>query len=179
VKIVLDAGHGGRDPGAVGPSGLEEAEVALAIVTFLYDELRSLDYEVVMTRWSDEFVALPLRCEVANDAGADIFLSVHLNSDGPTAVGIETLYSTTEGKALALPVHKALIKATGDRDRGLKERDNLHVLNGTDMPAILVEVGFISHPDTETKFRSQDYRKLLAKAIRDGLTEFGKEEALA
>jgi N-acetylmuramoyl-L-alanine amidase len=179
MKIMIDAGHGGRDPGAVGPSGLEEAEVALAIAAYLYDELRSLDYEVVMTRWSDEFVALPMRCEMANDAKADIFLSVHLNSNGPSAVGIETLYSTSEGKAVAEPVHKALIKATGDRDRGLKERDNLHVLNGTDMPAILVEVGFISHPDTEKKFRSPDYRKLLAQAIREGLSDFQGEEALA
>jgi N-acetylmuramoyl-L-alanine amidase len=171
MKVALDPGHGGHDPGAVGKAGLEEADTALAIVTFLYDELVLLGHEVVVTRWTDEAVALGLRCSIANDAGADVFVSVHLNSDGPEANGIETLYSSAAGKALAEPIQKALIEATGERDRGLKERDDLYVLNGTVMPAILVEVGFISHPESEQKLAAKDYQLLVAQAIAAGLKE--------
>lgn len=172
TKICLDAGHGGKDPGAVGPSGLKEAPVALAIVEYVSESLKSIGLSVLLTRTSDVFVELIQRCALANNWGADYFVSVHLNSDGPSAVGIETLYKTENGKKLATPIQEEMLKQTGDTDRGLKLRENLAVLNGTRMPAVLAEVGFISHPATEAKFRTDDYRKLLATSITYGIAKF-------
>jgi N-acetylmuramoyl-L-alanine amidase len=169
MKICIDPGHGGKDPGAVGPTGLEEATVALQISLDLAADLESFGWSVALTRSTDVFIELGARCEIANDWGADYFISIHCNSNGPEAVGIETLYKTDSGKLLAIPVQDALITATDDRDRGLKYRDNLYVLNGTRMPAILVEVGFISNPDTEKNLGLLDYQTLLADAIALGL----------
>lgn len=171
MKVALDPGHGGKDSGAVGPAGLEEAWVVLDIARRLEEELIASGFLTCLTRKSDVFVELGQRCEIANDWGADYFVSVHCNSNGPDAVGIETLYKSQKGLKLASPMQRALIEATRDRDRGMKYRHDLHVLNATIMPAILAEVGFISHPATEAKLATEDYRALLAKTIADVLTE--------
>lgn len=172
MTIVVDAGHGGNDTGAVGPTGLEEASTVLLISQYLAGYLLNLDIEVILTRERDTFVTLGDRCAIANDAKANYFVSVHLNSNSSAAVGIETLYKSEAGKDLAVPVQSALIEATGDVDRGLKHRSDLYVLNATAMPAILVEGGFISHPSTETKLKTSDYQMLLANAVGDGIAAF-------
>jgi N-acetylmuramoyl-L-alanine amidase len=172
MKIVIDPGHGGYDSGAVGPAGLTEASVALAIGLKLSEALGAIDINTLMTRTTDVFVELGERCEIANNWAADYFVSVHLNSDGPSAIGIETLYKTNNGKALASPIQRWMIAATGDTDRGLKLRNDLYILNGTNMPAILTETGFISHPATEAKFQTEEYRQLLAEAIAAGIRDF-------
>ena len=82
------------------------------------------------------------------------------------------MYASEAGRELALPIQAKLVGLTGDRDRGIKERNDLAVLNGTDMPAVLVETGFISHPETETKLKTPDYQYLLAEAIVAGINEF-------
>lgn len=169
MKICIDPGHGGKDPGAVGPSGLEEAGVVLVISEYLAADLGSRGVAVKLTRSNDVFIELGARCGIANDWNADYFVSVHLNSDGGSANGIETLYKSTKGEALADSVQKAMVAATGDRDRGLVYRDDLYVLNGTAMPAILAEAGFISNPTFESKFKTDEYRKLIANAICEGL----------
>lgn len=171
-KIVIDAGHGGRDSGAVGPTGLKESIVVLDIAKLVEVGLNKLGLQMRLTRDGDVFVELSRRCRIANEWGANLFISIHLNSDGPTAHGIETLYKTTAGKNLAAPIQVALITATGERDRGLKSRDNLAVLNGTRMPACLAEVGFVSNKETETKFRTLTYKSKIAYAICAGLESF-------
>ena len=171
TKIVIDPGHGGNDSGAGGPTGLEEASVALETSFLIVDLLGEFGYELHMTRMTDVFIELSKRCQIANDWEADYFVSVHYNSNGSTAVGIETLYTSESGKALAKPIQKALIEATGDVDRGLKERDDLYVLNGTDMPSVLLELGFISHPETEKKLRKKEYLHVLANAVVTGIRE--------
>lgn len=169
MKIALDAGHGGSDAGAVGKAGTKESVVNLAICKLLADRLMADGHSIIQTRPREEFVTLSQRCIIANTAKADIFVSVHCNSDGPSAVGVETLYKTERGRALAEPIQKALLTATGDVDRGLKLRNDLAVLNGTSMPACLAEVGFISHPDTEQKLRTASYQQLIANAICNGI----------
>lgn len=173
-KICIDPGHGGKDPGAVGPTGLQEAEVALDLSDRLCDRLGDLGIDTLMTRLANEFIELADRCEIANNWDADYFVSVHLNSNGSTAVGIETLYKSDVGMGLAAPVQEAMVDATGDTDRGLKYRDDLYVLNGTNMPAILVEVGFISHPKTEDKFRTDEYKDIITEAIVSGIASYLK-----
>jgi N-acetylmuramoyl-L-alanine amidase len=172
MKICIDPGHGGKDPGAVGPAGLHEADVALAIGLKLSDNLNAMGVDTLMTRSTDVFIELGTRCKIANDWKADYFVSVHLNSNGRSVAGIETLYKTDKGKALAAPIQEAMVAATGDTDRGLKLRNDLYVLNGTNMPAALAEVGFISNPAFETKFRTDEYRQLLVDAIAAGLADY-------
>ena len=172
MKVAIDAGHGGYDPGAVGPTGLEESKLVLTISKLVADWLEVMKQEVLLTRESDVFVELEQRCDIANSWGADIFVSVHANSNGSTAVGIETLYTTENGMELARPIQEELIKGTGDTDRGLKERNDLYVLNGTLMPATLTEIGFISHPETESKLRTTNYQGLVAGCITRGIATF-------
>src|SRR5215510_3738101 len=172
MKICLDPGHGGNDSGAVGPTGLEEASCVLAISFYVQDLLREYKLETKLTRETDTFVELSTRCTIANGWGADYFVSIHLNSDGPSAQGIETLYVSAKGEALALPIQQSLVDLTGDVDRGLKYRSDLAVLNGTKMPATLAEAGFISHPATERQFRTSTYRTLVAQAIGMGIINF-------
>jgi N-acetylmuramoyl-L-alanine amidase len=168
--LLILVTNGGSDPGAVGPTKLEEADCNLTICNYLADYLETfLGLHVEMTREEDIFIELETRCNIANDWGADYFVSIHCNSDGPEAVGVETLYSSDAGEQLAIPVHETLVLATGDRDRGLKYRDDLYVLNGTNMPAILVEIGFISHPETEQKFWDLEYLRNIANAIGRGI----------
>ena len=172
MKVVLDPGHGGNDTGAVGPTGLEEANTVLDLSEQIAIPLQHAGIDIRFTREIDVFVELEDRCAIANVWGADYFVSVHLNSNGSTAVGIETLYKSETGKKLATPVQEILITATGDTNRGLKKRDDLYVLNGTKMPAILVEAGFISHPKTEAKFKTGEYRRTVAHAVAAGILKF-------
>jgi N-acetylmuramoyl-L-alanine amidase len=171
-KICLDPGHGGKDAGADGPTGLNEAPVVLEICHYMKPALESFGLSVKMTRTTEIFVELGARCAIANEWGADYFLSVHLNSDGPSAEGVETLYASEAGRALAEPLQAAVLSATGDRDRGLVRRGNLYVLNGTRCAAALSELAFVSHPEHEAKLRSTEYKQLLAWALVMGLAKF-------
>lgn len=169
MRICIDPGHGGSDPGAVGPSGLEEAAVNLAVSQYLANYLLDLGVEILLTRDTDVFVALGDRCEISNNWGSDYFVSTHQNSNGPSACGIETLYVSNAGLDLAIPVQDNMITATGDVDRGVKKRTDLAVLNGTNCPAILTESGFVSHPETEAKLATTEYQRTIAAAISRGL----------
>lgn len=172
MKICVDSGHGGNDSGAVGQGGLKESHVNLAITKLLETLLKGGDYEVKLTRGHDVYVDLGARCDIANDWQADYFVSIHCNSNGPSAHGVETLYKSQAGLELAIPVQDALVALTREHDRGVKKRDDLAVLNGTDMPAILVEVGFISHIRTEKRLETADYQSVIAEAIMLGITQY-------
>jgi N-acetylmuramoyl-L-alanine amidase len=172
MKICIDPGHGGKDPGAVGPNGLNEADVNLTVSKHIAAGLERLGLDAALTRETDVFVELSDRCEFANDWAADYFVSVHCNSNGPSAAGIETLYASANGEALATPIQEMMIAATDDTDRGLKYRSDLYVLNGTHMPAVLAEIGFISNPETEGLLNTDHYRRLIADAITGGIAKF-------
>lgn len=174
TKILVDAGHGGSDPGAVGPTGLRESNVNLTVAISLGGLLRSLGLIVSYSRTSDTFPSITARVNQANAEKVNYFISIHCNSNGSAAKGIETLVYSTGSNAhrLAQPVQSELVRATGDTDRGIKVRPDLGVLRGTNMPAILVEIGFISNKPTEDKFRQTAYLDLVAKAIADGVAKF-------
>lgn len=174
-RICIDAGHGGKDWGATNKAfNVRESMVNLAVCRLLDGMLKALGCTTHMTRTTDVFIAINERARISNNFKANIFVSVHCNSDGPTAVGIETLYRSQNGMNIATPIQRALIAATKDRDRGLKHRTNLGVLNGTSAPAILPEIGFISHPQTAKALATESYQRLIAKAISDGLKAFLK-----
>ena len=124
-----------------------------------------------MTRSTDVYVALSERYNIANRNNADIFVSIHLNSaSSSSAKGIETLYKNT--KALASDIQTEMISATRATNRGLKYRSDLAVLNGTKMPASLVETGFISNPTESSSLATTSYQDKLAVSIAKGIAKY-------
>jgi N-acetylmuramoyl-L-alanine amidase len=190
MKIVYDIGHGGSDPGAVDPEDREmddeiyadelyseESDIVLALSKKLI-ELSKDNHELFITREEDVYIPLSDRSELANENEVDIFVSLHANAaESQNAKGIETLYypGSKGGKRLANGVQNRLIKNTYAEDRGIKTRRNLHVLRETNMPAILVEVGFITNLREEILLNCDEYLDLLAKSIYQGVEYYGRQ----
>jgi len=186
--IVLDAGHGGKGVGAVDVEGddeiykdeiyTEESELVLDFTLELGKKLKKrARYNVVLTRGCDEYIKLSNRTKVANHNHADIFVSIHANSYSDSdAEGIETLYYPTskEGRRLAQSTQRQLISATRAVNRGIKDRDNLYVLKHTNMPAILVELGFISNPVEEEKLHNKEYKTKQINAIVKSIIDYSE-----
>jgi N-acetylmuramoyl-L-alanine amidase len=180
-KIMVDAGHGGSDAGAIGPGGGREADVNLAVATKLKDKLVALGAEVRMTRTTDSNVAYPgasqreeleARVALANSWPAEVFISVHSNSAAnPEAHGTETYHSRNASQAskdLAKAVHAEMVPATGFRDRGVKSAA-FYVITHTTMPGILVETGFISNAVEEKQLLNPEVQERMAAAISKGV----------
>lgn len=184
--ILIDPGHGGKDPGAVdGFSAAErdkintrEADVNLAVGLLLYNSLIAQGARATMTRSSNWYPTLQQRCDMANKFGANLFISLHCNSGPSSAVGIETLYlpTSTNGKRLAELVQQELIKATRAPNRGVKGRADLYILKHTNMPAIIVEMGFISNPGEEAKLDTKQFQQKVADAIVKAVIRYKKGE---
>lgn len=171
VKIIVDAGHGGTDSGAVG-NGLREKDLTLSISQKVAENLRAdPKFDVVMTRESDTFPKLPERVKIANEEGADLFISVHINSATASAKGTETYYKTDKSKSYANTVHKYLVQATGFTDRKVKQA-GFQVIRDTKMPAILVEIGFITNPSEAKQMADEEFQKQVADALYKGIREF-------
>lgn len=153
LKIFIDPGHGGYDPGAIG-SKSKEAENVLKVALALEKKLKAQGHQVKLSRRTDTYLTLKQRADLADAWGADVFISLHDNSAvNKTATGFETfIYNgenvSTNSIKLQQHVHKAIINGIGLRDRGLK-RANFAVLRLTSMPALLIEYGFISNIEDE------------------------------
>lgn len=172
IKALIDGGHGGHDPGAIGFSGKKEKDFALTMVKKIEKRLNEGGkVKPILSRTTDTFVELKERVKIAKKNKVDVFVSIHLNSAGSIATGTETLYTREESKGLANTIHKHLIAATGLKDRGVKYQ-NIHVTRETDMPAVLLEVGFINNPNDEDKLFNEDYQNRVADAIVQGIYEY-------
>lgn len=180
--IVIDAGHGGKDPGTIGFSGSYEKDINMEIAKKLKEKLKSKGYKVILTRDSDEYVENHLRAEIANKKRARVFISIHGNAmeNNSSVDGIQVLYypnrESTIGdlnnNELAQIVMSSLVNGTGARDKGIIERENLIVLNQTKMPAILIECGFLSNEKEEKLLLTVDYQNKVADSIVHGLEEY-------
>jgi N-acetylmuramoyl-L-alanine amidase len=220
LVVVVDPGHGGDKDGALGPDGLREKDLSLAIARRVAARLREAGARVLLTRERDEGVDLSARAALANAAEADLFVSVHLNSMA-TAVGrartrgIETYFlsadatdatafavaarenadrapaevfpaddavagiladltsveALAESSRLAHAVHERLVRQTGAEDHGVKQAP-FHVLAGARMPAVLIEVGFISHKEEARRLADPAYQDRIATAVADGIAAF-------
>ena len=151
-KIFIDPGHGGQDPGAIGANS-KEAENVLKVALALEKKLIAQGYEVRLSRRTDTYLSLIQRTQLANAWNADIFLSLHDNSAvNKKATGFETFIFNGSVSAntvkLQNSLHEAIIKGIGLRDRGLKQA-NFAVIRLTNMPAVLIEYGFISNLEDE------------------------------
>lgn len=172
--IVLDPGHGGRDPGAVSGGGLKEKDVNLAVAQELTALLLATGAVVTVTRTSDDYVAIKDRLAMANASGADFLISIHCNGfSNPAAHGTETFHyaSSRTGKLLAEKLQAAMRKALGRRDRGVKTA-NFAMLRLAAMPAALVELMFITNPQEELLLRTPCMAECAAKALFRGFQEF-------
>ena len=181
VRIAVDAGHGGFDPGAVGRVlGLHEADVNLDIAKRLLALLNEAEALPLMVRPDEQFIPLIDRPLIAANHDAAIFVSIHCNSSSKDeGSGTETLYYDPDNGSLklAISLQEELVKALGTRDRGVKQR-RLYVLTSSDIPAALVEVAFLSHPDEERKLADEGFRQKAAQAIYDGLLRFVTNDAV-
>lgn len=175
--IVLDPGHGGRDPGAIA-DGIYEKDLNLRITARLYILLKNLGFKVKMTRTDDRYLSLGDRAKIANDVNADIFISIHCNAASSNkANGIETLYypGSDKGKILAGVIQHNMIDKLNMTNRGVKTRPDLFVLKYTSMPAVLIECGFITNPEENKLLTADKYRNDIAAAISDGVGEYYKK----
>lgn len=175
MVVCVDAGHGGSDSGATGVCGILEKDVNLDVALMLRDRLESEGAHVVMTRDGDYYIPLEDRCQIANDHGADIFISIHCNSySSPDANGIETYwytYGSSDSKALAGGIQENLVRTFDLRDRGVKQA-NYYVLKNTAMPAALAELMFISNPDECEMLSRADVRSYCAEALFDAVLNY-------
>ncbi|HEY8417329.1 MAG TPA: N-acetylmuramoyl-L-alanine amidase [Limnochordales bacterium] len=182
--VVVDAGHGGRDPGAIGPGGTQEKDVNLAIARQVALYLEQAGARVILTRDRDVYVELANRSRMANALGADVFVSIHADAIGPgrTASGTGTFYYPGLGEApeiganarLGYAVHRELLAATGLPDRGVRQRA-FHVLIHTEMPAVLVEVAFIDNPAEERLLNDPEFQRRAAMGIAQGVVRYFAE----
>ncbi len=172
--IVLDAGHGGFDPGAVGKN-LQEKEVNLKIVDRLESILKSHGFKVKLTRKDDTFISLNRRVKMANNDGARLFISIHNNSSSKsTSEGTETFIApnkTGDSLLLAENIQKQLIDKLGLVNRGVK-KEHLYVIKYTEMPAVLVEVAFLSNPAEEKLLLKDSFLTEAAVAISQGIFDY-------
>ena len=174
-RLVIDLGHGGTDPGAVGPNGTHEADLVLAIGKELNELLKGCNLEVKFTRLSNKYLSLTERAKIANDFKADYFLSIHINSASDKTVrGVEVWqYSNKNEKlnkfsnGLCTDVSKIL----NIRNRGLKLSKELSVLRNTAMPAALIEVDFISNAQAEKDLKINANIRAVAIAIKNNLVK--------
>lgn len=221
-KIVIDPGHGGKDPGAIGRyCGLREKDIVLDVSKKLKDQLKKIDdFEITLTRNEDNFISLWKRSAIANNLKADLFISIHANaSRSRTPKGFEAYYlsnatddsaraiaaaeneaiafennsasekpdylnatvwemtldeNRTESEELARFICKTAGKTLGAKNRGVKSA-RFYVLKGTHMPAVLIEIGFISNREEEYKLRDSSYRRKIAEAIAEGILAYKNE----
>ncbi|ETX01763.1 MAG: hypothetical protein ETSY1_06105 [Candidatus Entotheonella factor] len=222
--IVIDPGHGGKDPGALGPNGLQEKTVVLQVARVLRQLIRKHlpRYRVIMTRNKDVFVPLTERTKLANDNRAEVFLSIHTNASKRRSVrGVETWYFSFEAKTeraqhiaarennmssnqlselerilrdlhetdrinqsalLAGATQKALVKSLSKRDKNVPDRGvdgaPFIVLLRTEMPSILVEIGFLTNKTEAAQLRRKSYQNALAQGIFEGLNTFLSKSAM-
>jgi N-acetylmuramoyl-L-alanine amidase len=172
--IVIDPGHGGVDPGACGGQGIREKDVVLDVAMRLKDLLEEAGAAVVFTRTDDSFIGLYERSFMANDVMADLFISIHANFNPDSSVhGIEVYHSPDQKNAdeYASCVLNELVKSTGLKGLGVKTA-HFVVIRETQMPSILVELGFLSNFQEEATLNSSEFKDKAAAGILHGIMDY-------
>ncbi len=185
--IVIDAGHGGNDPGKVGIHKELEKDINLTIAKLLQEELEKLGFEVVMTRETDADLAdadasnkksqsLRRRCELVEQVQPACVVSIHQNSFTDASVrGAQVFYysKSDEGRRMAELLQAALVEGVDpENHRKAKGNDSYYMLKKTVRPTVIVECGFLSNPQEATLLSSEEYQRKMALAICKGICEF-------
>ncbi|MEO0768889.1 MAG: DUF3747 domain-containing protein [Cyanobacteria bacterium J06649_4] len=173
LTVVIDPGHGGRDPGAVGIGGLREKDINNVVSRRVQSTLSARGINVVMTRSDDRELGLQPRVNIAERADADIFVSIHSNAislSRPDVNGLETFYYSS-GFRLAQTIQNNILQRTDLRDRGVR-RARFYVLVNTSMPAVLVETGFVTGREDAARFRNPQAVNEIADGISAGILQY-------
>lgn len=186
--VMIDAGHGGYDPGAIADQEIYEKEINLQIAKKVRDFLNPSGVTTLLTREEDEDyvpegikgrkakkqIDLNYRISKATEVKADIFVSIHVNSTvtGKNS-GAETFYhfSSAESKDLAVNIQQELIKISG-MNRRIAKPGNFYIIKNTSMPAVIVEVGYLSNINERKKLQESWYQEQVARAIAKGIANF-------
>lgn len=178
--IAVDPGHGGSDTGAIGPNNTEEKDITLAISSDLGKLLSAEGAKVIMTRTSDHDVApegasdieeLQARVDIANEAKADLFVSIHADASPELVTGTTTYFYPGSSDYLASLVQNSLVSQLKLYNRGFQPND-YYVLKNTNMPAILTEAAFLSNPKEEKLLLSPSFNKKVALGIYNGIQKY-------
>lgn len=184
--IIIDPGHGGRDPGKVGISETFEKEINLKIALYLKDLLESQNIEVIMTRKEDKDLSktssnfkisdMKERVALIDNSNASLVVSIHQNSYTDSQVhGAQCFYYTDseEGKELASLIQKQIITSTNQtKVRQIKGNNDYYLLKHSTLPTVIVECGFLSNPEEEQLLLTKDYQRKMAWAIHLGILQY-------
>jgi N-acetylmuramoyl-L-alanine amidase len=175
--IVVDAGHGGKDPGTIG-SNTNEKTIVLSVAQKLKEKLESAGAKVIMTRDDDTFISLEGRVEIAKKNHAELFISIHVNSASSNkANGAETYYDTStnpkgyESYLLAKEIQSQIVNNAKMYDRGVKD-NRFYVIRNNTVPSVLIELGFISNESDAAKLTSSSYQDIFAESIYQGIVQY-------
>ena len=170
--IVLDAGHGGADSGAIGTSGHLEKQLTLRTALLLSSKLKEQGANVLLTRTGDQYISLNDRASISNQQAADAFISIHYDSTANMGVGgITTYYTQDQQQELASHIQRHLIRHTSTTDRGIRQA-SLRVLRENTRPAVLVELGYISNPSEESILHTSSYQETITDGLVNGIKSF-------
>ena len=178
--VVLDAGHGGADPGKVGVNGALEKEINLQIAKKIKELLEQRGVNVIMTREDDQMqeskiADMKKRVAIMNEIAPELVVSIHQNSYSDARVrGAQVFYykGSKDGKMAAECMQEILKVIDPENTREIKENDTFYLLKKTKSPTIIVECGFLSHPDECEKLTDEAYQKEIAKAICEGIIKW-------
>ncbi len=177
ITVVVDAGHGGSEKGAIGCLGQEEKDINLKIALELAEKLKQLGANVVMTRECDGFVSLNDRVDIAKNNDANIFVSIHLNSIGDIPMnihknkGTSVYYFNPNSKKLAETVEKSVTKSAGTKKDGVKTA-SFAVIRPYNYVGILVETAYMTNPCDSVLYNSENFASNVAQGIAEGILEF-------
>lgn len=176
-RIVVDPGHGGPDSGARGQGSVPEKAVVLEVALQLAALLEQAGSRVELTRQGDYLPApasrgLAARVERARTAGAEVFISLHADAHAdPSVRGVTTYYHRADSLPLARAIHQELVEGLGAQSRGIR-RGDFYVLQASPVPAVLVELGYMTNPEEAARLARADYQRRAAAAVAEGLARY-------
>jgi N-acetylmuramoyl-L-alanine amidase len=173
VIVIVDPGHGGPDPGAIGIGGLREKDIVMSIAQQVASLLDQQGVQAVLTRTGDYDLDLEPRVSMAERMNADVFVSIHANAislSRPDINGLETYYYSN-GQRLAQTIHNSILQGVDVGNRGVRNA-RFYVLRRTSMPSVLVEVGFVTGREDAAKLSSSAYQSQMAQAIARGILQY-------
>ncbi len=173
-SIMIDPGHGGKDPGAISVSGRVEKDFNLGVALKVNELLKDEKFiKPIFTRLNDNYPTLDERVALANQLGVDMFISIHANAlpGRPEIRGTETYYTRQSSLELANIMQRYMLEATGFNDRGIRTED-YRVTKYTEMPAVLLEVGYLTNKEEEKLLYTQELQQRVAEGIVKGIKEY-------
>lgn len=172
--VIIDPGHGGPDPGAIGIGGIQEKEIVMDISNQVAGFLQQQGLTAILTRTGDYDLDLQPRVDMAESNRAAVFVSIHSNAismSRPDVNGLETYYYSGSGEVLARYIHSSILQSANVRDRGVRSA-RFYVIRNTSMPSVLVETGFVTGAEDARNLADPTHRRQMAEAIARGIAQY-------